>query len=183
MSNHEPRERVPPPNPIQAARPVNELGRTQLLESYKNGAAELQQALATLPSDVWRFKPAPDSWSVHEVVVHLADTEVQSHVRFRTVISEPSTAIPSYDEYRWSQALDYSNQDIQVSLRIISLMRESNHSLLITLPEPLWFNACLHSVRGTETLDTMVRDYTAHMHQHIAQMKRCFQAWQAASNA
>lgn len=160
---------------------MNKLDRTQLLESYKNGAADLQEALAALPSGMWRFKPAPNSWSIHEIAVHLADTEVQSHVRFRTVIAEPSTGIPSYDEYRWSEALDYSSQDIQASLRIISLMRESNHSLLATLPEPLWSNSCLHSVRGIETLDAMVRGYTAHMHQHIAQMKRCFQAWQAAN--
>jgi uncharacterized damage-inducible protein DinB len=158
---------------------VNDLNRTQLLEAYKNGASDLQQALATLPNEMWHFKTAPNSWSVHEIVIHLADTEVQSHVRFRTIISEPSTTIPYYDEYQWSEALNYANQDMQISLRIISLMRESNHELLASMPEPLWLNACIHSVRGSETLDTLVRGYVKHMHQHISQMKHCFHSWQA----
>ncbi len=162
---------------------MNDLDRTQLLEAYKNGPSDLQQALSAFPSAMWGFKSVPSSWSIHEIVVHLADTEVQSHVRFRTVISEPSTTIPYYDEYRWSQALDYSNQDIQLSLRVISLMRESNHSLLASMQESLWSNSCIHSVRGPETLDTLVRGYTEHVHQHIAQMKRSYQAWHGASNA
>ena len=157
---------------------MNDLDRTQLLEAYKNGPSDLQQALATLPSEIWRFKNAPNSWSIHEILVHLADTEVQSHVRFRTIISEPSTTIPYHDEYRWSQALDYSNQDTQLSMRIIALMRESNHSLLASIQESLWSNSCIHSIRGPETLDTLVRGYTKHLYQHIAQMKRSYQAWQ-----
>ncbi len=162
---------------------LNDLDRTQLLEAFKNGLSDLQQALATLPDEVLAFKPTPNEWSIHEIVVHLADTEVQSHVRIRTIISEPSTTLPNYDEYRWSQALGYSNQDFQLSLRIISLMRESNLSLLTSIDESLWSNFCVHSVRGPETLDTLVRGYTSHMHQHIAQIKRGYQTWQATSHA
>jgi hypothetical protein len=162
---------------------MNDLDRTQLLEAYRKGPAELQQALSSFPSGMWFFKPAPSSWSIHEIVVHLADTEVQSHVRFRTIIAEPATTLPYYDEYKWSQALDYSSQNLQLSLRIVALMRESNHSLLASLQEPLWSNACIHSVRGPETLDTLVRGYARHLHQHIAQMKRCYQAWQIATDA
>jgi len=162
---------------------MNDLDRTQLLHAYRNGPSEIKQALSSFSSEMWGFKPAPDSWSIHEIVIHLADTEVQSHVRFRTIISEPSTIIPNYDEYRWSQALDYSKQDIQLSLRIIALMRESNHSLLSSIQESLWFNSCIHSVRGPETLDTLVRGYTRHMQKHIDQMKRSYQAWHATSNA
>jgi len=162
---------------------MNDLDRTQLLHAYKSGPSDLQQALSSFPIEMWGVKPTPNGWSIHEIVVHIADTEVKSHVRFRTIISEPSTTIPYYDEYRWSQALDYANQDTQLSMRIISLMRESNHTLLASIQESLWFNSCIHSVRGPETLDTLVRGYTKHLHQLIAQMKRCYQAWQPSSNA
>jgi hypothetical protein len=162
---------------------LSDLGRTRLLEAFKNGPSDLQQALATLPGEAWAFKPTPNGWSIHEIVVHLADTEVQSHVRIRTIISEPSTTIPNYDQYQWSQALHYSNQDVQLSLRIISLMRESNHSLLTLIDDLLWSNFCVHSVRGPETLDTLVRGYTSHMQQHIAQIDRGYQTWQATSHA
>ena len=157
--------------------------RSELLQTYKHGPSDLRLVMESFPREVWTFKPAANSWNIHEIVVHLADTEVQSHVRFRTAISEPSTTIPCYNEYRWSQALGYSSQSIPVSLQIVSLMRECNYSLLISIQDALWFNSCIHAVRGPETLETLVRGYTSHMGQHIAQMKRCHDAWLSARNA
>jgi hypothetical protein len=139
--------------------------------------------MESFPGDMWAFKPMANSWSIHEIVVHLADTEVQSHVHFRKIISEPSTTIPYYDEYRWSQALGYSSQSIPISLQTISLMRECNYSLLTSIQDSLWFNSCIHAIRGPETLETVVRGYTSHMGQHIVQMTRCHDAWLSARNA
>ena len=157
--------------------------RSQLLETYRNGPTDLRLAVESFPPEIWAFKPASDSWSIHEIVVHLGDTEVQSHVRFRTTIAEPSTTIPYHDEYRWSQALDYSNQSVPVSLELVTLMRECNYSLLASIPDLTWSNSCIHAVRGPETLETLVRDYTAHLAQHIAQMRRCHHAWLSSANA
>lgn len=154
-----------------------------LLQAYRNGPADLRLAMESFPKEMWAFKPAPTRWSIHEIVVHLGDAEVQSHVRIRTTIAEPSTTIPYHDEYRWSQALEYSRQSVSVSLEIISLMRESNHSLLTSIDRSLWLNSCVHAIRGPETLETLVRDYAAHMEQHIAQMQRCHGAWLSRPSA
>jgi len=162
---------------------VHDHDKSELLQAYKNGPSALHRTMESFPSEMWAFKPAANSWSIHEIVVHLADTEVQSHVRFRTVISEPSTTLPYYDEYRWSQALEYSGQGIPMSLQIISLMRECNHSLLSAIHHSLWLNLCIHAVRGPETLETLVRGYTSHISQHIGQMKRCHDAWLSQQNA
>lgn len=156
--------------------------RSALLQVYRNGPSDLRLAMESFPKAMWAFEPASNSWSIHDIVVHLGDTEVQSHVRFRTTIAEPSTTIPYYDEYRWSQALEYSHQSVPVSLQLISLIRECNYSLLTSIQESLWLNACVHAVRGPETLETLVLGYTTHMGQHIAQMKRCHDAWRSTAN-
>jgi hypothetical protein len=157
--------------------------RSALLQAYRNGPSDLRLAMEGFPEEVWAFRPAADSWSIHEIVIHLGDTEVQSHVRIRTIISEPSTTLPYYDEYRWSQALEYSSQSIPMALQIIALMRECNHSLLSSLQDSIWLQSCVHAVRGPETLETLVRGYTSHMGEHIAQMKRCHDSWLSARNA
>jgi len=162
---------------------MNDRDKSELLQAFRNGPSDLARALESFPREMWTFKPATNSWSIHEIVVHLADAEVQSHVRIRTIISEPSTTLSYYDEYRWSQALGYSSQDLPTSLQIISLMRESNHSLLASIDDALWLNSCVHSTRGPENLETVVRDYTSHIGQHIAQMKRCHDAWLSRRNA
>src|SRR5258706_13109534 len=114
---------------------MNDRDKSELLQAFRNGPSDLAHALESFPKEMWEFKPASNSWSIHEIVVHLADAEVQSHVRIRTIISEPSTTLSYYDEYRWSQALGYSGQDIPTSLQIISLIRESNNSLLPSIKD------------------------------------------------
>ena len=72
---------------------------------------------------MWKYKPAPDKWSIHEVVIHLADSEVQSHVRLRMILAEPGTTIPNHDEHQWSVALNYLLSDVDEALTTIRHIR------------------------------------------------------------
>lgn len=129
---------------------MNDLDRTQLLEVYKNGPSDLQQALAIFPSEMWRFKPTPDNWGIHEIVVHLADTEVQSHVRIRTIISEPSTTLPNYDEYQMTPASVHEGraEEIYTARQVVLDRAFQAHPERFSkgrpkppkLPEPAWIN-------------------------------------------
>src|ERR1035438_2147877 len=138
---------------------MDRLEKTRLLEDYSKGESLLRETLSTLPSALMDFKPTPTRWSVREILVHLSDSEIQSHVRCRMIIAEPGSTIPNHDEYKWSVVLDYSHQDINMALATISLMRQCNHALLVSLPDPVWSNACVHSVRGAITLEDWLRTY------------------------
>lgn len=59
--------------------------RVELLELLQQSEQELMQAITGLTDDQWAFKPAPDRWSVGEVVEHIVladallfDTAVKS---------------------------------------------------------------------------------------------------------
>jgi hypothetical protein len=121
---------------------MNLAERTQLLEHYTNGPLLLRQALSQLPERMWKYKPAPNKWSVHELVIHLADSEVQSHVRCRMILAEPRTTIMNHEEYQWSVALNYLERDLQEALTIISIMRVANSNLLQSVSESSWRNYC-----------------------------------------
>jgi uncharacterized damage-inducible protein DinB len=49
--------------------------RTEILELYDRSLSELQELVARTPDDLWATRPAPDKWSVSEVVEHLAIVE------------------------------------------------------------------------------------------------------------
>ena len=40
-------------------------------------------ALTQFPREMRQWKPAPDQWSIHEVIVHLADSEANGYARCR----------------------------------------------------------------------------------------------------
>ena len=64
--------------------------RSERIESYSRAYETLIDSIKEFPKEMWQFKPAPDKWSIHEVLIHIADSEVSSfcprqknHLRIR----------------------------------------------------------------------------------------------------
>src|SRR5271169_678392 len=84
--------------------------RRQVLESFGRAPALLSGVLRQLPKKMWLYKPAPERWSIHEVILHLADTEASSYVRCRHLIAEPGVAVAQFDPALWAGNLGYFHQ-------------------------------------------------------------------------
>jgi hypothetical protein len=63
--------------------------RLQKIESYGNAYSVLVEALKQFPPEMWQFRPSLDQWSIHELIVHIADSEANSYIRCRRFIAEP----------------------------------------------------------------------------------------------
>jgi hypothetical protein len=152
--------------------------RTVLIESYGRAYDDLVAALDEVPREMWLFKPAPEKWSVHEVIVHIADSEANSYVRCRRFIAEPGTSVMAYDENKWASALRYHDQSADDALELFRLLRASCHSLIRDLPESVWANTIEHPENGTMTFDDWLRTYERHIPVHVAQIRRNVAAWE-----
>src|ERR1700733_2968562 len=71
--------------------------RRKILESFGLAPALLSASLRQLPKKMWLYKPAPERWSIHEVILHLADSEASSYVRCRHLIAEPGVEVAEFD--------------------------------------------------------------------------------------
>ncbi len=147
------------------------------LEDYKNGYQDIIRTIEGIGPEKMRYKPAPDSWSIHEILVHLADTEVQSHVRMRTILADGPAIIMNHNEMAWSVVLRYSETDIKDALAIIKLVRRVNYELLSSLGNSEWQKQGTHSVRGIFSLQKCVSEYIEHIHLHISQIQRNLKAF------
>ena len=54
---------------------LSDAERAQLLDLYERGQRELEELVAATPDELWAKKPAPERWSVAEVVEHLGAAE------------------------------------------------------------------------------------------------------------
>ena len=95
--------------------------RAQKIVSYGNAPALLVDALQQFPREVWRFKPAPDQWSIHEIVIHVSDSEANCYIRCRKCIAEPGQAVMAYDEHQWAAALRYHDQSTETARPVVQL--------------------------------------------------------------
>jgi len=152
--------------------------RDEKIEQYGRGFDLLKAALAEVPAEAMKFKPEPTEWSVHEVVVHMADSEAMSALRARKLIVEPGSQLMGYEEAKWADALNYQEQNFEDALQVIKYARLTTYNLLKTLPDEVF----THSVKHPEnpepyTFDRWLTIYANHIPNHIDQIKKAVKIW------
>lgn len=93
--------------------------RREKLESFGRAPALLSAALRQFPKKMWLHKVSQDRWSIHETILHLADSEASAYVRCRRLVAEPVSPALKFDPERWANTLDYFHQSTQEALGII----------------------------------------------------------------
>jgi hypothetical protein len=119
-----------------------------------------------------RKKPAPDKWSVAEILAHLADVEIVIGWRMRSVLGNPGTTIQAYDQDSWVASGHYEKRDPAKSLELHRVLREANLALLKSLTPEQWKHFGQHSERGQESIERIVVMIAGHDINHIQQVER-----------
>ena len=106
-------------------------------------------------------------WSVRQVVHHIADSHVNAYVRHKLTATESSPPIKAYDENAWAQLAD-ANGPIGNSLLLVQAIHDRWSTFLRALPASAFARTCVHSERGSMTLDDLVALYAWHGAHHVA---------------
>ena len=153
------------------------LSREQLIESYGRADEELAAAVARYPRAMWQFRAVHDPWTIHEILIHISDSEANSYVRCRRFLAEPGTALMAYDENIWARELDYHGQSPERAIELFKGLRKNTYELIRGLPDEAWSRVAYHPENGEMTLADWLVVYERHVRDHVAQMEAIFQAW------
>jgi DinB superfamily len=151
--------------------------RRPILESFGRAPALLSTALGQLPKKMWLYKPSHDRWSIHEIILHLADSEASSYVRCRHLIAEPERLATEFDAGRWAGSLGYFHQSTREALEVIRRLRKMTYQLLIAVPDSVWSHIVEHPVEGTISLESWMDRQERHIPHHIDQMRSNYELW------
>src|SRR6266550_7220669 len=126
-----------------------------------------------------RWKPAPDKWSMLEVVNHLYDEEREDfRQRLELTLEDPEQPWPTIDPQGWVVTREYGERDLGPSLDSFLNEREKSLSWLKELSAPNWQNR--HEVSGrARTAGDLLASWLAHDFLHIRQLARLH--WQYIS--
>lgn len=133
---------------------------------------KLQRLISRATASKLRKRPAPGKWSIAEIVAHLADAEIVGAWRMRLILGAPGSPVTAFDQDSWVTALHYDKRDPRKALEQFRVVRETNLALLKSLTPEQWKHHCLHSERGEETIEHIVRMFAGHDLNHIAQIER-----------
>ena len=135
---------------------------------------ELERLIKGVPASKLRRRPAADKWSVSEIVAHLGDAEIVIGFRMRIILGAPGTPIAAYDQDSWVASGHYEKRDPHKSVEQFRVLREANLALLKSLTPEQWKHCGMHSERGQETIEHIVRMTAGHDINHLQQIEKIF---------
>lgn len=151
-----------------------------LIRRYEEGPALLRKALETVPKEALQWRPAPGKWSVHEVIIHCADSETNAHMRIRYLLGEADPVIMGYDQDAWARLLDYHSLPIEPAMATIAAVRANTVPLLKGLPESAWKKTGRHSEHASYGVEKWMELYAEHLEVHARQIVRNLEAWKSS---
>ena len=134
-------------------------------------ARKLEKMIKGVPAAKLRKRPAPDKWSVSEILAHLTDTEIIVGFRLRLVLGAPGAPMVVIDQDSSAASGHYEKRDPRKSVELFRGVREANLALLKSLTPAQWKHYGMHSERGQETIERLVRLTAGHDINHLQQIE------------
>jgi uncharacterized damage-inducible protein DinB len=142
------------------------------LDLQQQTPATIAHVIDGLSVQQLRHRPAPDKWSIVEILAHLAEDELTSSWRYRQMIEHDGTILAGFDQELWARLGSYPTWSPSDALELFRLLREANLRMLRSLQPEQWERSGIHVERGKLTVRELARHMAAHDINHIQQIER-----------
>lgn len=111
------------------------------------------------------------NWTIRQIVHHVADSHVNSYIRFKWTLTENTPTIKAYDEGLWSDLSESRIGSVTPSLLLLDGLHSRWCQLLAQLTPSQYERAFVHpETSETVTLNTALAYYAWHGKHHTGQI-------------
>ena len=153
------------PNPYAA-----DLGTRQALEALADTPHKIRAAVENWTDAQFERSYAPGKWSIRQVLIHLAQTELALTTRVRFALSQPGYAAQAFSQDDWIP-LD-AQSDARTALEAYTALRRFNLAMFRDLTPAQRGRSFTHPEYGTLTVDWVVNQIAGHDIHHLKQIER-----------
>jgi len=136
------------------------------------GTPDVMRALlAAVTPEQAEWKPAPERFSIAELLEHLS--HIEGHMfrrRFDQMVTEDNPEVEPYDQNDHYAQGTYSNRDAEESMAHWEEQRENNVDFLRGLGTEVLARTARHRVFGKITLENVLNEWAIHDLGHVRQM-------------
>jgi hypothetical protein len=141
----------------------------KVIAEIASAPAELRTAVNGLSEEQLETPYRPGGWTVRQVIHHVADSHINSYMRFRFALTEPEPTIKAYDENVWAQLPDASRAPVEPSLGLLDGLHGRWVMLLESFTPAEWARTFCHPERPDPLrLDSTAALYAWHGKHHAA---------------
>jgi hypothetical protein len=144
--------------------------RDEFITEIAQAPTALREAVAGLTEE--QLDTKYKNWTVRQIVNHLADSHVNSYIRFKWALTEDVPTIKAYDEGRWADLKDSRTGDIRAPLALLEGLHARWVYLLRSMTDAQFARSFLHPETGkTVRLSEALCSYAWHCRHHTAQIR------------
>ena len=129
---------------------------------------KLRITVEGLPDEQLDTAYRPEGWTVRQVVHHIADSHLNSIIRFKLTLTEDTPTITTYFEDRWAELADYRLMPLESSWSFIASLHKRWVILLRALDENDLSKEFMHPDSGRVDLARNIGIYAWHGRHHLA---------------
>jgi len=142
--------------------------RRQAIQTIADTPAHLRAAVRGLTGVQLETPYREGGWTLRQTVHHVADSHINSYIRWRLALTEEQPPIKTYKEALWAELHDAKSAPIEISLTLLDALHDRWTQLLRSLPDSAYAKTLLHPERGVVSLDWLLFIYAWHGPHHIA---------------
>ena len=142
-------------------------------EVIENFPLQIERVVANFSEEQLNTPYRPGGWTVAQLVNHVADSHLNSYIRFKWTMTEDTPAIKAYDQREWAKLADAKSTDLSASFLILRGVHARWTTLLRSL-NPDDFNKELSHPDWERnlTLGLMLSLYAWHCEHHLSHITK-----------
>jgi uncharacterized damage-inducible protein DinB len=137
------------------------------VERFAAGGDRLRNAIKGLTREEALARPGPGTWSIQELVIHLADSDAIVIDRMKRILTEDNPALLCADETAYVERLHSDAQSLEDAVDLFDLGRRQIARVLRQLNDSQFDRVGTHSQTGIVSLAKLVRGYADHLDHHL----------------
>lgn len=164
MANSDPRY---PVGKFQAPETITADDRARYIGEIRRLPDGLRAAIDGLDDSKLDTPYRDGGWTVRQVVHHLAESHMNSFIRFKLALTEDSPTIKPYDEAACAETADAKTMPVAPSIDLLDGLHQRWTVLLQSMSDAEFQRAFLHPERGVMRLDMNLALYDWHCRHHL----------------
>src|ERR1700751_1390653 len=161
------------PRPSAGGGVMTEAELNKHIEAAEKSPKEIAAAVSGLPPATLRYKPAPEKWSIIEILGHLADIEIVYAYRLRQMLADEKPVIAPMDQDAWAKNLGYMDAPAPELVAAYGLNRHQNVRLLKRLKVADLDKSAFHpEYQKNQSVADLAERMATHGANHLVQIEK-----------
>ncbi len=140
------------------------------LKEIETYTIRLSEAVDSLSDEELSRNYREGSWTVHQLVHHIADSQLNMYQRLKLALTDENPTVPDFDQEKWAIQPD-TKLPVESSIKMLEGINERIVCLGNSLTEEQLNRSFIHQKNGEIKVATKVAKLAWHEEHHLAHIK------------